>query len=97
MGYAYADMHRWSGIQAWAAVGGSALGAALTTAAVLLVIVGTAIATMYVVKGIAIVTWWLTVKMFWLTIIVGGVTAAGWAITMASCRWLGVCRFFFAT
>lgn len=94
MGYGYGQARHWSGVQAWAATGGGALGAALTAAAILLVIVGTVMAMLYVIKGLVIATSWLAVKVFWLVIIVGGLSVAGWAITAASCRWLGLCRLF---
>jgi hypothetical protein len=67
----------------------------LSSAAILLLVVATVMAAIYALKGLAIVTWWLTVKLFWLIVIVGSVAVVGWTITVASCRWLGVCRFFF--
>lgn len=96
-GYSYALKHHYSELGVWLTSGGGALGAVLVGLAVIALVVGTVVGIFYVLKSIVIATWWLTVKIFWLTIIVGGATAAGWAVTVASCRWLGVCRFFFAT
>ncbi len=95
IGHGYGQAQHWSGVQAWAAAGGGALGAALISATILLLVVAAVNAAIYVLKGITIVTWWLTVKLFWLIVIVGGVSVVGWTITVASCRGLGVCRSFF--
>ncbi len=96
IGHGYGHAQQWSGVQAWAAAGGGAVGAALIAAAMILVVVAAMNAAIYVLKGMAILTWWLTVKLFWLIVIGGSAAVVGWTITVASCRWLRVCRFFFA-
>jgi len=57
-------------------MGGGALVAALSATAILSTIA-------YAVKGVATVLWWLAAKMFWLILIVAGISAAGWAVTIA--------------
>ncbi len=93
-GYNYALKHHWSEVGVWFTALGGGLGASLAGATVLALVAGTVMVITYAVKWLLIVVWWLAVKAFWIATICSALSLVGWAITVASCRWLGLCKLY---